>query len=63
MTLIELENGFKIRFDHNEVRISIDGDIIDVGARREDPSEFDTIKDPQILNSEEVIKRWKLNQK
>ena len=35
MTLIDL-GDFKIRFDPKEVRINIDGDLIDVGARREE---------------------------
>ncbi len=35
MTLIDF-GDFKLRFDHKEVRISIDGEIIDVGARREE---------------------------
>ncbi len=34
MTLIDF-GDFKLRFDPKEVRISIDGEIIDVGARRE----------------------------
>jgi hypothetical protein len=33
MTLIDF-GDFKIRFDPKEVRINIDGDIVDVGARR-----------------------------
>jgi hypothetical protein len=33
MTLIDFAD-FKIRFDPKDVRISIDGDIIDIGARR-----------------------------
>jgi len=33
MTLIDF-GDFKIRFDPKEVRISIDGEIIDIGARR-----------------------------
>lgn len=33
-TITEINLGdFKLRFDPNEVRISIDGDKIDVGAR------------------------------
>ncbi len=35
MTLIDF-GEFKLRFDNKEVRISIDGDIIDVGARRDE---------------------------
>ena len=34
MTLIDF-GDFKLRFDPKEVRISIDGDMIDIGARRE----------------------------
>jgi hypothetical protein len=34
MTLIDF-GDFKIRFDPKEVRISIDGDMIDIGARKE----------------------------
>ena len=33
MTLIDF-GDFKLRFDPKEVRISIDGDMIDIGARR-----------------------------
>jgi hypothetical protein len=33
MTLIDF-GDFKIRFDPKEVRINIDGEIVDVGARR-----------------------------
>ncbi len=33
MTLIDF-GDFKLRFDPKEVRINIDGEIIDVGARR-----------------------------
>lgn len=41
MTLIDF-GDFKLRFDPKEVRISIDGEIIDVGARRtEDPKTVD----------------------
>ena len=32
MTLVDF-GDFKLRFDPKEVRISIDGDLIDVGAR------------------------------
>lgn len=41
MTLIDF-GDFKIRFDPKEVRISIDGEIVDVGARRatEDGTKF-----------------------
>ncbi|MFI5407499.1 MAG: hypothetical protein ACHQ1D_13425 [Nitrososphaerales archaeon] len=34
MTLIDF-GDFKIRFDPKEVRINIDGEIIDIGARRD----------------------------
>lgn len=43
MTLIDF-GEFKLRFDPKEVRISIDGETIDIGARREDPSKFDDNK-------------------
>lgn len=33
MTLIDL-GDFKLRFDPKEVRINIDGEMIDVGAKR-----------------------------
>ena len=33
MTLIDL-GDFKLRFDPKEVRINIDGEMIDIGARR-----------------------------
>jgi hypothetical protein len=36
MTLIDL-GDFKLRFDPKEVRINIDGDLIDIGARKELP--------------------------
>lgn len=38
MTLIDL-GDFKLRFDNKEIRISIDGDLIDVGARRTEEEE------------------------
>jgi len=40
MTLIDF-GDFKLRFDPKEVRISIDGEIIDVGARRDDEDDKD----------------------
>lgn len=39
MTLIDL-GEFKLRFDPKEIRINIDGETIDIGARMNDPSEF-----------------------
>jgi hypothetical protein len=38
MTLIDF-GDIKIRFDPKEVRINIDGDLIDIGARREEQLE------------------------
>jgi hypothetical protein len=35
MTLIDF-GDFKLRFDPKDVRISIDGEMIDVGARRDE---------------------------
>ena len=52
MTLVDF-GDFKLRFDPKEVRISIDGDLIDVGARRTEEEE--------IIIAE--IMRQKLNQK
>jgi hypothetical protein len=40
MTLIDF-GDFKLRFDPKEVRISIDGEIVDVGARREEKKKGD----------------------
>ena len=42
MTTIDFKD-FKIRFDPKEVRISIDGDLIDVGARSIE--EIDSLKE------------------
>ncbi len=39
MVLIDF-GDFKLRFDPKEVRISIDGEIIDVGARRTEEEEI-----------------------
>lgn len=39
MTLIDF-GDFKIRFDPKEVRINIDGEIVDVGARRTEEESF-----------------------
>ena len=47
MTLIDF-GDFKLRFDPKEVRISIDGEIVDVGARREEEEDGDNNK-PNIL--------------
>jgi hypothetical protein len=38
MTLIDL-GDFKLRFDPKEVRINIDGEMIDIGAKREELEE------------------------
>ncbi len=46
MTLIDF-GDFKLRFDPKEVRISIDGEMIDVGARREEEEKNDD--KPNIL--------------
>lgn len=56
MTLIDL-GDFKIRFDPKEVRINIDGDMIDVGARRteEKPVGSMTLKDLEPYMTEEEI--------
>ena len=40
MTLIDF-GDFKLRFDPKEVRISIDGEMIDVGARREEREQYE----------------------
>ena len=42
MTLIDF-GDFKLRFDPKEVRISIDGEIVDVGARNSE--EKDSLKE------------------
>ena len=53
MTLIDL-GDFKIRFDPKEVRINIDGDLIDVGARRneEPPKLYSKDLAQQITNND-----------
>ena len=44
-------NGKKLRFDENDVRVSIDGDIIDVGARREeDLSKFEDLAERAAIS-------------
>ena len=53
MTFIDL-GDFKIRFDPKEVRINIDGEMIDVGARRTEKEEgleppISSSKDDQII--------------
>lgn len=52
ITEINLSGDFKLRFDPKEVRISIDGDRIDVGARRieEQQSIEHGIIDPLYFN-------------
>ena len=47
MTLIDL-GDFRLRFDPKEVRISIDGEMIDVGAKREE--------DPTVYSKKEALK-------
>jgi len=47
MTLIDL-GDFKLRFDSKEVRISIDGELIDIGAR------IPELNDKQIELREEI---------
>ena len=44
MTLIDF-GDFKLRFDPKEVRINIDGDLIDIGARRTDEEELPQTND------------------
>lgn len=46
MTLIDF-GDFKLRFDPKEVRISIDGEMIDIGARREES--FNHIQSPDVI--------------
>ncbi len=41
MTILDL-GEFKLRFDNKEVRINIDGDLIDIGARRDDDEKLKT---------------------
>ena len=47
MTLIDL-GEFKIRFDPKEVRISVDGEIIDIGARSKEDNQT-------VYSTEEVL--------
>jgi hypothetical protein len=52
MTLIDF-GDFKLRFDPKEVRISIDGEIVDVGARR--------IVTNEVLQKIEDLKFYSIN--
>lgn len=47
MTLIDL-GDFKLRFDNKEVRINIDGELIDIGARTVEKEEERIL--PEINN-------------
>ena len=57
MTEINL-GEYKLRFDPNEVRISIDGDRIDVGARRMEEEEEEEEDSGTELKSEDVFYRF-----
>ena len=52
MTLVDF-GDFKLRFDNKEVRISIDGDIIDVGSRVFSSEEEEKISARMDLEEEE----------
>lgn len=54
MTLIDL-GDFKLRFDPKEVRINIDGEMIDIGARRNDENTINTEK--MMLNDGRGVTR------
>ena len=49
MTLIDF-GDFKLRFDPKEVRINIDGDLIDIGARREEENKILDVGDGTFMN-------------
>jgi len=63
MTLIDL-GDFKLRFDPKEIRISIDGEMIDIGARREEEEEskFLDVGDGTYLNMKSRRRFVKENQ-
>lgn len=49
MTLIDF-GDFKLRFDPKEVRINIDGEMIDIGARREEENKILDVGDGTFMN-------------
>lgn len=69
MTLIDF-GDFKLRFDAKEVRISIDGEIVDIGARRsvtneelEDNKLYYNHQDGRTLTGKQIKKEKKSTQK
>jgi hypothetical protein len=54
MTLIDF-GDIKIRFDPKEVRINIDGDLIDIGARRDEAF-------PELNEGAMIHPPWKLDE-
>ena len=57
MTLIDL-GDFKLRFDPKEVRINIDGDLIDIGARRDEEFEDLWKELPEIKLKDDPAQKW-----